>query len=151
MQVRQLHEPNWDTALSALLCQAVSESGCTRAEIGKTAAINKDSLRRILNGERPATFAQAFAILHAAKVEPYADLILFLASGGAAVQSFRGDISQFLEGFLTELMPALERTLGNQLGEIKPRWAKGAAHRLARILADHIDELERRDALATTA
>ena len=149
MQVRQLHEPDWDSALSALLCQAVSESGCTRAEIGKTAAINKDSLRRILNGERPATFAQAFAILHAAKAEPYADLILFLASGGAAAQAFRGDVSRFLEGFLTELMPALERVLGNQLSEIKPRWARGAAHRLAPIPADHIDELDRRDALAT--
>ena len=90
MQVRQLHEPDWDTALSALLCQAVSDSGCTRADIGKIAFINKDSLRRILSGERPATFAQAFAILHAAKAEPYADLILFLASGGVAAQAFRG-------------------------------------------------------------
>ena len=151
MQVRQLHEPDWDTALSALLCQAVNDSGRTRAEIGKTAAINKDSLRRILNGERPASLAQAFAILHAAKAEPYADLILFLASGGAAAQAFRGDISQFLEGFLTELLPAMERVLGNQLSEIKPRWGKGAAYRLARLLADHVDELERRDALAITA
>ena len=151
MQVRQLHEPDWDTALSTLLCQAVSDSGCTRADIGKTASINKDSLRRILNGERPASLAQAFAILHAAKAEPYADLILFLASGGVAAQAFRSDISQFLEGFLTELLPARERVLGNQLSEVKPRWAKGAAHRLARILADHIDELECRDALATSA
>ena len=43
------------------------------------------------------------------------------------------------------------RVLGNQLREVKPRWAKDAAHRLARILADHIDKLERRDALATVA
>ena len=151
MQIRQVHEPDWDVALSALLRQVVNDSGCTRAEIGKAVGINKDALRRILNGDRPATFAQAYAILHAAKAEPYADLILFLASGGAAIQSFRGDMSQFLEGFLTELVPALERTLGNQLSEIKPRWAKGAAHRLARILADHIDEIERRDALVTLA
>ncbi len=149
MQVRQMLEPEWDTAPSALPCQAVSDSGSTSAEIGKTAATNKDSLHQILKGEHPATFAPAFAVLHAAKAEPYADLILFLASGGAAAHAFRGDVSRFLEGFLTELMPALERVLGNQLSEIKPRWARGAAHRLAPIPADHIDELDRRDALAT--
>jgi hypothetical protein len=31
--------------------------------------------------------------------------------------------------------------------DVKPRWAKGTAHRVARLLADHIDELERKDAL----
>ena len=148
MQVRQLYEPNWDKELSALLCQAVSESGRTRADIGEATAINKDCLRRILSGDRPATLGQALAILNAADAQPYADLILFMAGGGNAIQSYRGDISQFLEGFLAELMPALERVLGNQVNDIKPRWAKGAAHRLARILADHIVELERRDALA---
>lgn len=42
---------------------------------------------------------------------------------------------------------ALERVLGNQIHDVKPRWAKGTAHRVARLLADHIDELERKDAL----
>ena len=42
---------------------------------------------------------------------------------------------------------ALERVLGNQVHDVKPRWAKGTAHRVARLLADHIDELERKDAL----
>jgi len=42
---------------------------------------------------------------------------------------------------------AFERVLGSQLYEVKPRWAKRAAQRVARLLADHIDELERKDAL----
>ena len=99
MQIRQLHEPNWDTALSALLRQVVNDSGCTLADIGKAAGINKDGLRRILNGDRPATLAQAFTILHAAKAEPYADLILFLASGGAAIQAFRAIFRNFWKAF----------------------------------------------------
>lgn len=147
MLVRKLYESNWDKELSALLLQAVSESGRTRLAIGKATAINKDCLRRILSGERPATLGQAFAILNAVEAQPYADLILFLASGGSAILTFRGNIAQLLEGFLAELMPALEHVLGNQVGNIKPRWAKGASHRIARILADHVDELERRDAL----
>lgn len=148
MHVRQLYEPNWDKELSALLLQAVSESGRTRVEIGKATAINKDFLRRILSGERPAIRDQVFAILNAADTPPSADLILILASRGNAIQSFRGDISQFLKGVLNELMSVLEHVLGNQVCNIKPRGAKGAAHRLARIFVDHIDKLERRDALA---
>lgn len=35
----------------------------------------------------------------------------------------------------------------NQVHDVKPRWAKGTAHRVARLLSDHIDELERKDAL----
>ena len=46
-----------------------------------------------------------------------------------------------------ELPSAFERVLGNQVHDVKPRWAKGTAHRVARLLSDHIDELERKDAL----
>ena len=42
---------------------------------------------------------------------------------------------------------AFERVLGNQVHDVKPRWAKGTAHRVARLLSDHIDELESKDAL----
>ena len=41
----------------------------------------------------------------------------------------------------------LERVLGNQIHDVKPRWAKGTAHRVARLLGDHIDELNRKDAM----
>ncbi|MFC3698754.1 hypothetical protein ACFOOJ_15075, partial [Sphingobium xenophagum] len=52
-----------------------------------------------------------------------------------------------LTELICELPAALERVLGNQVHDVKPRWGKGTAHRVARLLADHIDELERKDAL----
>jgi hypothetical protein len=57
------------------------------------------------------------------------------------------EIAHFFEELVCELPAALERVLGNQMLEVKPRWAKGTALRLARLLAEHIDELERKNAL----
>lgn len=61
-------------------------------------------------------------------------------------QLLNSDLAQLFEELVCELPEALERVLGNQLREVKPRWAKGTAHRVARLLGDHIDELERKDA-----
>lgn len=47
---------------------------------------------------------------------------------------------------LTALPIALVRELGCRLQEVQPRWAKGAAHRVARLFSDHIEELDRRAA-----
>ena len=75
-------------------------------------------------------------------------LLLFLVSSGDhAIAWLQSDLAQFFEDFSGELPSALERVLGNQVHEVKPRWAKGTAHRVARLLSDHIDELERKDAL----
>ena len=79
---------------------------------------------------------------------PHAQLLLFLGAGGdLTTRWLQSDIAQFFEDFIGELPGALERVLGNQVHDVKPRWAKGTAHRVARLLADHIDELERKDAL----
>src|SRR3546814_6244836 len=79
---------------------------------------------------------------------PHAHLLLFLvAVGDQATRWLQTDIARFFEELICELPAALERVLGNQVHDVKPRWAKGTAHRVARLLADHIDELERKDAL----
>src|SRR3546814_2467467 len=78
---------------------------------------------------------------------PHAHMLLFLGAGGdQATRWLQTDIARFFEELICELPAALERVLGNQVHDVKPRWAKGTAHRVARLLADHIDELERKDA-----
>jgi hypothetical protein len=72
---------------------------------------------------------------------------LFLVGSDHAVRWLQSDLADFFEDFTGELPSALERVLGNQVHDVKPRWAKGTAHRVARLLSDHIDELERKDAL----
>lgn len=134
--------------LARLLLAAVKASGRARCDIARDAQIHKDALRRVLVGERSASLGEVLRILDASDVAAHAHLLLFLVSGGDhAIAWLQSDLAQFFEDFTGELPSALERILGNQLHDVKPRWAKGTAHRVAWLLSDHIDELERKDAL----
>ena len=134
--------------LARLLLAAVEASGRTRCDIARVAQIHKDALRRVLAGERSASLGEALRILAASGVTPQAHNLLFLVSSGDhAIAWLQSDLAQFFEDFTGELPSALERVLGNQVHNVRPRWAKGTAHRVARLLSDHIEELERRDAL----
>lgn len=134
--------------LARLLLAAVGASGRTRCDIARDAQIHKDALRRVLAGERSASLGEALRILAASGVTPQAHILLVLVSSGDhAIAWLQSDLAQFFEDFTSELPSALERVLGNQVHNVRPRWAKGTAHRVARLLSDHIEELERRDAL----
>ncbi len=134
--------------ISGVLAAVVDASGRTRREIGARSAIHKDALRRILAGERSPTFSEAAAILDASRCPSHTALVLcILGENDRAIAWNEEPIARFLDTFLAELPGALERTLGNQLHEIRPRWAKGTALRVARLLSDHIEELEKKDAL----
>lgn len=133
--------------LSALLADAALTSGETRKALAERAAINKDGLRRILAGTRSPTVGEALDILDACGLAPRAALILVLAGHAAhAAEWQRTNVAQFLDAFVAALPAALGEILGDRIHDVKPRWAKGAAHRCARILADHVEQLERQDA-----
>lgn len=134
--------------LARMLHAAVELSGRNRCDIAREAEIHKDALRRTLSGERSPSLGEALRILASAGMAPHAHMLLFLAAGSDhTTRWLQTEIARFLEEFVCELPTALERILGNQILEVKPRWAKGTALRLARLLSDHIDELERRNAL----
>ena len=118
--------------LARLLLAAVEASGRARCDIARDAQSQKDALRRVLAGERSASLGEALRILAASGVAPHAHLLLFLVSGGDhAIAWLQSDLAQFFEDFSGELPSALERVLGNQVHDVKPRWAKGTAHRVA--------------------
>ena len=141
-------EPQVRTDLARLLLAAVEASGRARCDIARDAQIHKDALRRVLSGDRSVSIGETLRILAASGVAPHAHLLLYLVGGGEhAIAWLQSDLAKFFEDFTGELPSALERVLGNQIHDVKPRWAKGTAHRVARLLSDHIDELERKDAL----
>ena len=143
-----LAEPLVRADLARLLLASVEASGRARGDIARDAQIHKDALRRVLLGERSTTLGETLRILAASGAPPHAHLLLFLVSSGdQAIAWLQSDLAQFFEEFTGELPAALERVLGNQISDVRPRWANGTAHRVARLLSDHIDELERRDAL----
>lgn len=134
--------------LSSLLAANVSNSGKTRIAISRQTSIHKDALRRILTGERAATLAEASRILDACGVDPKLALFLFiLTDADQALHWTDTEIGDFLGKFVAALPIAMTCELGSRLQEVRPRWATGTARRLARLLSDHIDDLERRDAL----
>lgn len=134
--------------LANLLNTAVALSGRNRCEIAREADIHKDALRRTLAGNRSPSVGEVLRILTSSGMAPHAHLVLFLvADGDQATRWLQTDIAQFYEDLVSELPSALERVLGNQIHDVKPRWAKGTAHRIARMLAEHLDELERKDIL----
>lgn len=140
---KQPHE-----GLASLLAANVSNSGKTRIEISRETSIHKDALRRILTGKRAASLAEASRILNACGVDPKLALVVFiLTDADQASQWIDTEVGDFLGAFLTALPVALTCELGSRLQEVRPRWAKGTAQRLARLLSDHIADLERRDAL----
>ena len=133
--------------LARLLSAAVEESGRARCDIARDARVHRDALRRILTGTRSATIGEAMRILAASGVTPHAHMLLFLTCGtDQAVAWLQSDLATFFAEFNAEFPVALERILGNQITDVKPRWAKGTANRVARLLSDHIIELERKDA-----
>ncbi|MDG6079892.1 hypothetical protein E3U23_11900 [Erythrobacter litoralis] len=145
------HEGLAATALSpdpvcALLALAVRQSGRTRKEIGTRSAIHKDALRRILSGERSPTLREATAILDASGSATRTCLALCLVGEHERARQWLGEpVEEFIETFLAELPASLGDLLENQIQDIRPRWAKGAARRVARLLSDHIEDLDRRD------
>ena len=144
----QFSEEQTRADLARLLTRAVEASGRTRCDIARAAQIHKDALRRVLTGKRPATLGEASRILQASGVRPQQALTMFLLTNADRSAEWQGtEIGRFLEDFLTALPVALACELGSRLQDVRPRWAKGTAHRMARLLSDHIDELERKDTL----
>lgn len=145
----QSRKDEWGEAsrgLADFLDHAVEESGKSRRTIAAQTNINKDALRRILAGIRPATLPEALAILDASGHAPRTSLMLALAGYSQRTADWQNSaVLEFLENFISELPAALDQALGERLLDLRPRWARGAAHRTAGLLSDHLSQLERQD------
>jgi len=137
--------------LAQLLTAAVEASGRARCDVAADARLHKDALRRVLQGERSATMGEALRILEASGASPRAQLLLFLVCGeDQAIDWLQSDLAEFFEEFSVEFPQAMHRSLGDSVGDVKSRWARGTANRVARMLADHINELARKDQFLET-
>lgn len=132
--------------LAAFLNHAVRESGKSRRTIATQTNINKDALRRILGGIRPATLQEALAILDASGRAPLPSLIFVLAGYPQRTDDRQNSaVLEFLETYISELPAALDQVLGEKILDVRPRWARGAALRTAALLSDHLAQLEQQD------
>lgn len=138
-------QPNLHHRVARLLAMAVRESGLSTAQIARQAGLKWDTVRRTLDAKRAATVPEIVAILEAAGYQGDETLrLMLLVDGNFALTRAGSDAACFL-GELLRIVPAeIVEQLGEDIDELRPRWAKGTAKMLARTLSHHIADLNRR-------
>lgn len=131
--------------VARLLERAVSESSKSNSQIARLAGIKRDSLRRSLAGERPVTLNELLVILEAAEHAGEETLLLFLLAGEDFALAQGGSRPARFLGELFKRAPVeIIEHLGEDIDELRPRWASGTAKLLARTLQQHITDLNSR-------
>lgn len=134
------------TDIARLLEAAVRSSRQSHCEIARRAGMKRDTVRRSLMGERPVGLIEALQILRAAG-QPAEETLLLALMGGAelAAEWLDCDATRFLGELFRQLPQDFSAQLNDDLHEIRPRWALGAARLLTRTLSAHIADLAARD------
>lgn len=133
------------TRVARLLERAAVASGKSISEIARLSGIKRDSLRRSLSGDRPVTLSEALAILHACDQAGEETLLLLLLAGEEFALEQGGKApARFLSELFKRAPAAIIEQLGENLDELRPRWAVGTAKLLARTLHQHISDLNSR-------
>jgi len=131
--------------VARLLGRAVRESGKSNSEIARLSGMKRDSLRRSLSGDRPVTLSEALAILSSVNCAGEETLLLLLLAGEEFALEHGGTAPARFFGELFKRAPTeIIEQLGEDLDELRPRWANGTAKLLARTLRQHVTDLNRR-------
>ena len=142
-----ISEAHIKARISMLLNQAASTSGRSQVRIASEAEIDRGTMRRILAGKREATVSEVLRILYGTGASPHANFLLYLAADqDKAMQWMHTDLALFFEELVRHLPDALEKQLGDRLHDVKPHWGNGTAKRVAKMLAQHAEDLALKDA-----
>lgn len=138
------------TRVVRLIERAVRESGKPVSEVARVAEMKRDSLRRSLAGDRMPTLSEVLRVLDACDLASEETILLLILVGEDFALSQRGSATaQFLGELFKRAPVEIIEQLGENIGELRPRWAVGTAKLLARTLMQHIVDLNRRaDAIA---
>lgn len=135
-----------DASLAHVLTHAIETSDKPRHQIAREMGMHRETLLRVMRGDRPVSLDEAARVFELCGASPRASLILTLTGQeDLACEWMRSEMGEFLEEFLTALPGQLERTLGSRVADLRPRWANGTSQLIARILAKHIDDFANRD------
>lgn len=139
------NQPDLHLRVAQLLELAVRESGLSTAQVARRAQLKWDTVRRTLDGKRAATIPEIVAILNATghSAEDSFRLML-LVDGDFAVSQAGSDAARFIGELMQAVPTEIIEQLGEDISELRPRWAKGTAKMLARTLSQHIVDLNRR-------
>lgn len=133
-------------SLARILAHAIAATDKPRHQIAREVGMHRETLLRVMRGERPIGLDEAACILVVCGAFPRASMILALTGQeDLACEWMRSEMGEFLEEFFSALPAHLERTLGRRIADLRPRWANGTSQLVARMLAKHIDDYVGRD------
>lgn len=69
---------------------------------------------------------------------------MLLVDADFAVSRAGSDAARFIDELMQAVPTEIVELLGEDISELRPRWAKGTAKMLARTLSQHIADLNRR-------
>lgn len=137
---------NENDRLVCVLACAVENAGKPRGQIADEANMHRQTLMKLVRGERAIKLEDAARILSVCGVPVRSTLTLALSGQEQfACRWMHHEVGLFLEDFLTSLPMALDEALGERSDELRPKWAKGTSQLVAKLLANHIDEFAARD------
>ena len=140
-----VNPPNLHFRVAELLELAVRESGQSIAQIARKAQLKWDTVRRTLDAKRAATIPEIVAILDATGYSAEDTFrLMLLVDGNFAVSRAGSDAARFLGELMRAIPVEIAEQLGEDIDQLRPRWAHGTAKLLARTLAQHIADLNRR-------
>ena len=133
-------------SLARILAHAVEAADKPKHQVAREVGMHRETLLRVMRGERPIGLDEAACILVVCGAFPRASMILALAGQeDLACEWMRSEMGEFLEEFFSSLPGHLDRTLGRRVADLRPRWANGTSQLVARMLAKHIDDFANRD------
>lgn len=134
-----------DALRLSVLALAVRESGRSTAQIARLAELKWDTVRRPLDGRRAATIPEVVAILEAAGYQGDETLrLMLLVDEDFALTRAGSNVGRFLGDLLQKVPAEIVEQLGDDVIELRPRWAIGTAKMLAKTLSQHVADLNRR-------
>lgn len=146
MHMEIIERPGVDLVLARTLARAIDGSSKARRTIARETGLHKDALLGVIRGTRPVTTEEALRLLSASGVPPKGVLALALAGHeNLASEWMHQDMGQFWDELFTALPATIAEALGEDLQEIRPRWAVGTSRLVAKLLADHIRDVVNRD------
>jgi antitoxin HigA-1 len=135
-----------NASLARVLTHAIETSEKPKHQIASEAGVHRETLLKIMRGERAISVDRAMRIFEVCGACPHATLLLTLAGEEVlACEWMNRETGAFLDEFITSLPGQLDRTLGRRVADLRPRWASGTSQLVAKLLAKHIDDLANRD------
>ena len=115
--------PDTNASLARVITHAIETADKPKHQIASEAGIHRETMLKVMRGERAISIDRAVRLLEVCGVSPHAIIVLTLAGEEAlACEWMRREMGAFLDEFITSLPGQLDRTLGRRVEDLDLRF-----------------------------